>query len=163
VDVVLWPEGAVDLDPLASPDVRNMLDAAAARYGAPILLNAASDRGGATYNTSFLWTQDGPVATHAKHHPVPFGEYIPDRWFYAACADVILEAIEGDAEVSMFQTTNADFRATDENLQQLEFARMRGIEAGRSVINLSTTGTSQAFAPDGSVLAALPADEPGLM
>src|SRR5699024_9946195 len=201
VDVVLWPEGAVDLDPLASPDVRNMLDAAAARYGAPILLNAASDRGGATYNTSFLWTQDGPVATHAKHHPVPFGAYIPDRWFYEAIApelvgmlerdyahgadpplldvgdtsiglaicfdvafdDVILEAIQGDAEVFMFQTNNADFRGTDENLQQLEFARMRGIEAGRSVINLSTTGTSQAFAPDGSVLAALPADEPGLM
>src|SRR5699024_2762018 len=56
-----------------------------------------------------------------------------------------------------------DFRGTDENLQQLDFARMRAIETGRSVINLSTTGTSQAFAPDGSVRQALPVDEPGLI
>src|SRR5699024_8420203 len=83
--------------------------------------------------------------------------------FDVAFDDVILEAIQGDAEVFMFQTNNADFRGTDENMKQLEFARMRGIEAGRSVNNRSTTGTSQAFAPDGSVLAALPADEPGLM
>ena len=201
VDVVLWPEGAVDSDPMVDADVRRTLDAAARRYGAPILMNAASASGGAVYNTSFLWTETGPRATHAKRHPVPFGEYVPDRWFYEAIApdlvnllereyapgtdppvlelddtpvglaicfdvafdDVVLEAIENEAQVFMFQTNNADFRGTDENLQQLDFARMRGIESGRSVINLSTTGTSQAFAPDGTVLDALPAGEPGLM
>ncbi len=46
----------------------------------------------------------------------------------------------------MFQTNNADFRGTDENLQQLAFARMRAIETGRSVVNLSTVGTSQVIA-----------------
>lgn len=38
---------------------------------------------------------------------------------------------------SCSNTNNADFRGTDENLQQLAFARMRAIEAGRSVVNLS--------------------------
>ena len=52
----------------------------------------------------------------------------------------------------MFQTNNADFRDTDENLQQLAFARMRAIETGRSVVNLSTVGTSQVIAPDGTTI-----------
>ena len=201
LDLVLWPEGSVDRDPMADRETADLLDAAARRYGAPILMNAASTTGASMYNTSFLWTENGPVATHAKHHPVPFGEYVPDRWFYEAIApdlvnllereyahgtdlpllavddtqvglaicfdvafdDVVLAAIRNDAQVFMFQTNNADFRGTDENLQQLDFARMRAIETGRSVLNLSTTGTSQAFAPDGSVLQALPVDEPGLI
>ncbi len=67
------------------------------------------------------------------------------------------------AEVFMFQTNNADFRGTDENLQQLAFARMRAVETGRAVVNLSTVGTSQVIAPDGTTIDALPADEPGAM
>lgn len=201
VDIVLWPEGGVDTDPLADEATAQMLNDAAARYDAPILLNAASADGHLVYNTSFLWTSTGPVATHAKRHPVPFGEYLPDRWLYGtlvpslvnllqreyaagvdtpaievdevdvglaicfdvAFDDVIREGAHSGAQVLMFQTNNADFRGTDENLQQLAFARMRAIETGRSVVNLSTTGTSQVLAPNGATLATLPADEPGLM
>ena len=61
----------------------------------------------------------------------------------------------------MFQTNNADFRGTDENLQQLAFARMRAIETGRSVVNISTVGTSQVIRPDGATVDELPADAPG--
>lgn len=201
VDIVLWPEGSVDADPLADQPTAQVLNDAADRYRAPILLNAASADDDLVYNTSFLWTSTGPVATHAKRHPVPFGEYVPDRWFYGALVpslvdllqreyaagvdtpaidvdgvdvglaicfdvvfdDVIREGAHSGAQVLMFQTNNADFRGTDENLQQLAFARMRAIETGRSVVNLSTTGTSQIFAPNGDTLAALPADQPGLM
>lgn len=201
VDIVLWPEGGVDSDPLADEATAHALDDAAARYDAPILLNAAAADGHLVYNTSFLWTSNGPTAAHAKRHPVPFGEYVPDRWFYGALVpslvdllereyaagvdtpaievdgvevglaicfdvafdDVIHEGAHSGAQVLVFQTNNADFRDTDENLQQLAFARMRAIETGRSVVNLSTTGTSQVLAPNGATLAALPADEPGLM
>ncbi len=201
VDVVLWPEGGVDSDPLGDPATAQVLNHAADRYGAPILLNAASTHGHTMLNTSFLWTATGPVATHAKRHPVPFGEYVPHRSFYGALVpalvdmlkreyaagtdtpavdvdgtavglaicfdvvfdDVIREGAHSGAQVLMFQTNNADFRGTDENLQQLAFARMRAVETGRSVVNLSTTGTSQVFAPNGTTLAALPAEEAGLM
>ncbi|GAB3698274.1 apolipoprotein N-acyltransferase [Mariniluteicoccus flavus] len=200
VDVVLWPEGGVDSDPLADPATAKALNEAAARFGAPILMNAAAADGGVSRNTSFLWTPSGPVATHAKRHPVPFGEYVPDRRVFGALApslvdllqreyaagidepvvrvgpvgvglaicfdvvfdDVIREGAHG-AQVLMFQTNNADFRGTDENLQQLAFARMRAIETGRGVVNLSTTGTSQIFASDGAQIAALPPGQPGLM
>ena len=86
----------------------------------------------------------------------------------AICFDVIYDDVIWDgardgAEVYMFQTNNADFRDTDENLQQLAFARMRAIETGRSVVNLSTVGTSQVIAPDGTTIDGLPADEAGHM
>lgn len=201
VDVVLWPEGGVDSDPASNTATAATLSAAAAAYGAPIVLNSASEVGDLVYNTSFLWTAEGSAATHAKRHPVPFGEYIPDRWLYSAIVpdlvglisrgytpgddspvfdlgrvkaglaicfdvafdDVIQEGVRDGAQVFMFQTNNADFRGTDENLQQREIARMRAIETGRSVVNLSTTGTSQVFAPDGTLLETLPFDEAGLL
>jgi apolipoprotein N-acyltransferase len=86
----------------------------------------------------------------------------------AICFDVIYDGViwEGardGAQVYMFQTNNADFRDTDENLQQLAFARMRAIETGRSVVNISTVGTSQVIGPDGITIDALPAGEPGSM
>ena len=77
--------------------------------------------------------------------------------------DVIWDGARDGAQIYMFQTNNADFRGTDENLQQLAFARMRAIETGRSVVNLSTVGTSQVIAPDGTTIDGLPADEAGHM
>lgn len=77
--------------------------------------------------------------------------------------EVISEGIHGGAQVLVFQTNNADFRGTDENLQQLAFARMRAIETGRSVVNISTVGRSQMIGPDGTTTASLDADEAGAM
>ncbi|MGO1306649.1 MAG: apolipoprotein N-acyltransferase [Microbacterium gubbeenense] len=84
----------------------------------------------------------------------------------AICFDVLFdqhieEGISGGAQVLIFQTNNADFRGTDENLQQLAFARMRAIESGRSVVNVSTVGTSQVIAPDGTTIDQIGVDEQG--
>lgn len=84
----------------------------------------------------------------------------------AICFDVLYdqhigEAIDDGAQAFMFQTNNADFRGTDENLQQLAFARMRAIETGRSVVNVSTVGTSQVIRPDGSTIEQIGVDEAG--
>ncbi|WP_197281160.1 apolipoprotein N-acyltransferase [Microbacterium sp. No. 7] len=203
LDVVVWPEGGVDADPTNNVDVAEELDRLAERLDAPLLLNAATRRGDDIFNTSMLWVagSDNPVAMHDKTRPVPFGEYVPDRWFYrlfapdlidliqreytpgtippffdvdgvgvglAICFDVIYDdviwsGVRDGAQVLVFQTNNADFRDTDENLQQLAFARMRAIETGRAVVNISTVGTSQVIAPDGRELDALDADVAGAM
>jgi apolipoprotein N-acyltransferase len=202
LDVLLWPEGGIDSDPLANESTARTLDALAERVDAPLIVNAATTRGEDTFNTSMLWVVgEGAVQLHDKTNPVPMGEYVPDRWFFEAlapdligliqreytpgtnrpffdlegvgvglaiCFDVIYDEViwagaEDGAQVYMFQTNNADFRDTDENLQQLAFARMRGIETGRSVVNLSTVGTSQVMAPDGTTIDGLPAGEPGHM
>jgi apolipoprotein N-acyltransferase len=86
----------------------------------------------------------------------------------AICFDVIYDELiwEGardGAQLYMFQTNNADFNGTDENEQQLAIARLRAIETGRSVVNISTVGTSQVIDPTGRTIDALPAYEPGAM
>ncbi|GAA1243372.1 apolipoprotein N-acyltransferase [Microbacterium phyllosphaerae] len=202
VDLLVWPEGSLDFDPFQSESLARRMSAIASRIGAPLLANAATERDGLFYNTSLLWTEDGATGQlHDKRHPVPFGEYVPDRPFFNALApdligliqreytpgsnapvvdvdgvkvglaicfdviydDVINEGMAEGAEVLVFQTNNADFRGTDENLQQLAFARMRAIETGRSVVNISTVGTSQVIRPDGSTVSSLDAGKAGAL
>ncbi|KTR96799.1 acyltransferase [Microbacterium testaceum] len=202
MDVLLWPEGGVDSDPTTSSQTSEVLDELSRRVDAPLIVSAVTERGRELFNSSLLWTAEGgPAQTYDKRHPVPFGEYVPDRAFWepfapdligligreytpgtarplidldgigvglAICFDVIYDDVVWDgasdgAEIYMFQTNNADFRGTDENLQQLAFARMRAIETGRSVVNISTVGTSQVIAPDGSTLDQLPVDVAGHM
>ena len=202
MDVLLWPEGGVDSDPTSNASTASVLDGLAERVDAPLIVAAVTARDGEYFNSSLLWTAgEGAVQTYDKRHPVPFGEYVPDRAFYepfapdligliqreytpgvappffdlegvgvglAICFDVIYDDVIWDgaregAEIYMFQTNNADFRGTDENLQQLAFARMRAIETGRSVVNLSTVGTSQVITADGQTIDGLPADVAGHM
>jgi apolipoprotein N-acyltransferase len=196
MDLLVWPEGGVDSDPLNDAATAARLDDLVRRAGAPMLVNAATRRGAEVFNTSLLWTAGGATQLHDKVNPVPFGEYVPDRWFYqrivpdlvgliqrdytpgvlppmmsvdgvglglAICFDVIYDDVIWDgarlgAGMYVFQTNNADFRGSDENLQQLAFARMRAIETGRAVVNVSTVGTSQVIGPDGAVLDAVGVD-----
>lgn len=202
VDLLVWPEGSLDADPFQNDAIARRMTLITNRIGAPLLANAATGRDDLYFNTSMLWTSDGTATqTHDKRHPVPFGEYVPDRAFYNALVpdligliqreytpgsnpplmevdgvqvglaicfdviydDVIWEGINGGAQVLVFQTNNADFRGTDENLQQLAFARMRAIETGRSVVNVSTVGTSQVIRANGSTVTSLDAGEAGAM
>ena len=59
------------------------------------------------------------------------------------------------AQIVLAQTNNADFGHTDESLQQVAIARLRAMEMGRTVVNISTVGLSQIIAPDGSILDSL--------
>ncbi len=78
--------------------------------------------------------------------------------------DAVMRQMAGEgAQVILAQTNNADFGRTDENLQQLAIARLRAIESGRSVVNISTVGTSEIIAPDGSTIAGIPAYQAGTM
>ncbi|MCK8610498.1 apolipoprotein N-acyltransferase [Agromyces sp. C10] len=199
IDVLLWPEGGSDVDPTRSAEAARTFDDLSERIGAPVVLNTVTvDDEERFYNTSLLWESGaGAVDRFSKRNPVPFGEYIPDRWFYdalvpeltgliqrgyspgteppvfdvggavaglAICFDVIYDGLiwEGardGAELYLLQTNNADFRGTDENQQQLAIARLRAIETGRSVVNISTVGTSQVIDPTGRTIDELPAYE----
>lgn len=202
VDLLVWPEGSLDGDPFQIDALARRMTLISNRIDAPLLANAATGRDDRYFNTSMLWNADGTATqVHDKRHPVPFGEYVPDRAFFNALApdligliqreytpgsnppivdvdgdlvglaicfdviydDVIWQGLNAGAEVLVFQTNNADFRGTDENLQQLAFARMRAIETGRSVVNVSTVGTSQVIRADGSTVTSLDADEAGAM
>lgn len=72
----------------------------------------------------------------------------------AICFDIVFDdhavAMMNDgAQVIFAQTNNADFGRTDESAQQLQIARLRAIETGRALVNISTVGTSAIVLPDG--------------
>ena len=208
VDVVVWPEGASDLDPLEDPDAAALWDAVSERAGAPLVGGTITTRevkGKQLYfNTAMVWQPDkgGETDYYDKKHPVPFGEYVPERPFFQAivpslidligreytpgttddvldigktiasaaiCFDIVDDQIMTDGvreggRVVLAPTNNADFgQFTDESVQQLAIARIRARELGRTVVNVSTVGTSAIIFPDGSEHDRLPTYTPGVM
>jgi len=86
----------------------------------------------------------------------------------AICFDIaddqlIHNMINDKAEIILGQTNNADFGYTDESVQQLAIARLRAIETGRTVVNISTVGTSAIVTPNGQTVDSLPTWVPGAM
>ncbi|SBN63527.1 Apolipoprotein N-acyltransferase [Curtobacterium sp. 9128] len=195
VDLVVWPEASAEFDPRQQPVIASALHSVVQSVGAPVVAGAITQTpSGVLHNTSFVWTADGWQSSYDKKRPVPFGEYVPDRWFFsklapsligllqrdytpgtkpnvldvagikagiAICFDIVDDGLtrdmaRGGAQVILAQTNNADFSGTDENLQQLEIARMRAIETGRSLVNISTVGASQVIDPSGRTIDRVP-------
>ncbi len=206
VDVVVWPEGGSDLDPLRVPGAARVFDAVSRAADAPLVGWSVTKRGDEYFNTSLLWRAgEGAVDFYDKRHPVPFGEYVPDRavWrqfapelidliqreytpgttdavmdvgshgrsvlaSFAICFDIVddelmREGVEEGGQLVLAQTNNADFGQTDESVQQLAIARIRAVELGRSVVNISTVGTSAVILPDGTTVEQLPRYTAGTM
>jgi len=161
---------------------------------APLVGWAVTQRGDKSYNTELLWDHGAVLDYYDKKHPVPFGEYVPDRAFWEPfapdligligrdytpgttdnvfningviagvniCFDIVddqilIESVQEGAQVIFASSNNADFGHTDESAQQLSIARIRAIELGRSVVNISTVGLSAVIAPDGRIVQQLP-------
>ena len=83
--------------------------------------------------------------------------------FEIAIDDIGRELVSDGAEIILSQTNNADFGRSDETFQQAALARLRAIETGRTIVNISTVGVSVIFLPNGKVVAELPIFEPGVM
>lgn len=195
LDLVVWPEGGTDVSPLSNSYAASAFDYVTERAGAPLISGDITERDGNVYNSQLLWMPgEGVVDIYDKRHPVPFGEYVPDREFWAQfapdligliardytpgttdmvvdvngvrvgvniCFDIVddqilTESVEQGAQVIIASSNNADFGRTDESAQQLATARIRALELGRSVVNISTVGLSAIIAPDGVTIAELP-------
>jgi apolipoprotein N-acyltransferase len=83
--------------------------------------------------------------------------------FEVAIDDIGRELVSHGAEIILAQTNNADFGRSDETFQQAALARLRAIETGRTLVNISTVGVSKVFLADGSIVDELPIFEPGIM
>ena len=96
-DLVIWPENASDIDPYTNPDDAAVISSAVKDIGVPMLVGAVVGSGtpGENYNMGIVWDPTtGPAAklsdqTYSKMHPVPFGEYMPDRSFFRLFSDKV--------------------------------------------------------------------------
>lgn len=95
-DLVVWPEGAAQVDPARDAGVRSRLDVVSEAVGAPLLTGAITDRAGTVRNSSLLWSGGAERARYDKVHPVPFGEYVPDRAFWRPLAPDLIDLIGRD-------------------------------------------------------------------
>lgn len=84
-DIIVWPENGSDIDPRVDPHAAMIIDNAAIAAAAPILVGTQEyPSTGGRLNLSALWMPGvGITELYAKQKPVPFGEYIPERDFFA--------------------------------------------------------------------------------
>ena len=79
-DLVIWPENAVDRDPLTHPNVGQTIEETARKVRAPFLVGAILDGPGDGFrNVNLLYDANGQLTkpSYDKIHLVPFGEYVP--------------------------------------------------------------------------------------
>lgn len=80
--------------------------------------------------------------------------------FEIAIDESIQNLVDSGAQAIVLQSNNSDFGDSDEAYQQLAVAKLRSIETGLPLINVSTTGPSGIFSGTGDTLAAVNAFEP---
>jgi len=92
VDLVVWPENASDINPLADAGagdtIRRLVDQ---KLQVPLIFGTITQRGDQLFNSSLLWKPSiGVTDWYDKKRPVPFAEYVPDRDFwYSIAPDLI--------------------------------------------------------------------------
>src|SRR6185437_949101 len=108
-------------------------------------------RGLATWVSSDAKLVVDMVAGHGngllRGGPVPIGDVI---CFEVAYDGLVRSSVAAGAQLLVVQTNNATFGYTPETYQQLAMSKLRAIETGRTVLQVSTTGASAIVSPDGT-------------
>lgn len=95
VDLVVWPENASDINPLADAGagdtIRRLVDE---KLQVPLIFGTITERGDQLFNSSLLWVPGiGVTDWYDKKRPVPFAEYVPDRDFWYSIAPDLISMI----------------------------------------------------------------------
>lgn len=90
-DLYVWPENASDIDPLRNEDANRLIRNTVAQTGVPLVVGGLLEEPeGYLSNTSLLFEPgSGDTDRYVKRHPVPFGEYIPNRDFWRLFSDKV--------------------------------------------------------------------------
>jgi len=85
VDLVIWPENAIDVRDFSASNVREEIAAESRRIGAPIAVGVTEDAGDNFTNAQIVVDGEGnELSRYDKVRRVPYGEYIPLRSFLEA-------------------------------------------------------------------------------
>ena len=103
VDLVVWPESSIGLDPFRDEEVGSAIADAARAIGKPMIVGGNLERDDGKYQVmAYLVSPDGKIVDqYQKTHLVPFGEFVPAResldWI-PALAQVPRDAVPGTEE-----------------------------------------------------------------
>lgn len=77
-DLLIWPENAIDIDPLENSIVRKKISQLVIEKEMPLLAGAVLSKG--PINAAILFKENGEIGSmYFKRYLTPFGEYIPLR------------------------------------------------------------------------------------
>jgi apolipoprotein N-acyltransferase len=81
LDLTIWPENSVDIDPRIDTETAEQVTAAARAVDTPVILGTADySPPEGRYNVSLVWLPTGePAGEYRKQQPAAFAEYIPMR------------------------------------------------------------------------------------
>ena len=78
-DVIIWPENAIDVDPIRNDSARKKIESLQSTTKKPLIAGAILNEQ-VLSNAAVLFDEDGlPRSTYIKRYLTPFGEYIPLR------------------------------------------------------------------------------------
>ena len=84
---VLWPENSTATNPITDPQSNSGIWSAARAVGVPVVVGGLPESADhqRVLNQGIVWDPvTGPGDRYTKHHPVPFGEYLPLRGLIGA-------------------------------------------------------------------------------
>jgi apolipoprotein N-acyltransferase len=110
VDLIIWPENAVDIDIFKNDKVMAELIELSRNLDTPILVGGISRKSGSLENISILFNPE-IESVYTKRYLTPFGEYIPLRNLvskFSNHANSVSDFSAGSKPV-IFKTKNASF------------------------------------------------------
>ena len=80
VDVIIWPENAIDVDPFANSGVSASIESLTSALKISLITGAITRQSGQLENVSLMYNESGEVVSYySKQYLTPFGEYMPLR------------------------------------------------------------------------------------
>ncbi len=111
VDLVIWPENAVDIDVNTNAEIKNLISNQSAFLMTPLLAGGITRAGADLFNRSFLFDPE-ITQVYSKRYLTPFGEYLPLRTVASKVSNYANQITDFEAGVAdtKFKIKNATFQ-----------------------------------------------------
>ena len=112
-DLLIWPESSMPGPVLEDEETYRFVMDFSASTKADLLLGTIDEEETHAYNAALLVSESGRhVQLYRKVHLVPFGEYIPGRYWVPVLARIVGDQVPGDFDVgkdyTVFRLTNGE-------------------------------------------------------
>ncbi|MFC5051617.1 apolipoprotein N-acyltransferase [Rubritalea spongiae] len=181
IDVILFPEYALEVDPEQSDKMRLRLTELAAERSAIVIIGARTDlENGEHYNSAVVLNENGIIGKHHKNHPVHFfndgkkgelaepvvtslGALASPICFDNDYEGVVRRMTQAGAEVFLVPSLDASHWGERQHYMHSELFRHRAAESRRWFVVASGSGMTQLIDPFGNRVRSLPIMEEGIL